>query len=299
MSQSTKRSIDWPVVNFFLLAYALAWGVHYLIIGIARQSGIESDALLVAAENLQFDSIASDLAVSPWLVYGLTRIQDFAFSIAGLVMIAYVDGTVGLRELWSRLIRWRFGVPVYLIALLPLALFALSVVITVATNDGMLDTVDLSPQAIKAVLFGAESGLIVYLFTRGPMGEELGLRGFALPRLQQRHSPFVAASIIGFFWALWHLPVLWGRDSVSITVFLLVAFTFSYIFTWMFNASGGSLIPGLLFHATQNAEEIWEVVFPNIVSVDWELTSTLSLLVIGIGFGVVLWRSRKSNAFRV
>ena len=292
MTEPTKRSIDWPIVCFFLLAYALAWSAHFFIVRTASQAGIEADVLLVAAENLQFDSISSDLSVSAWLVYGLTRIQDFAFSIAGLVMIAYVGGTVGLRQLWRRLIRWRFGVPVYLIALLPLTLFALSVVVTAATNDGILDTVDLSPQAIRAVLFGAQSGLLVYLLTRGPMGEELGLRGFALPRLQQRYSAFTAASIIGVFWALWHLPVLIGRDPISIIVFLLVAFTFSYIFTWMFNASGGSLIPGLLFHTTQNAEEVWEVVFPNIKAVDWELTSTLSLLVIGIGFGVVLWRRR-------
>ena len=257
MTPSIRRSIDWPTVCFFLLAYTLAWGVHLFIVRIASQAGIEADALLIAAENLQFDSIASDLSVSPWLVYGLTRVQDFAFSISGLVMIAYVGGITGLRELWGRLIRWRFGFPVYMVALLPLALFAVSVVVTVATNEGILDTVDLSPGAIRAVLFGAQSGLLVYLFTRGPMGEELGLRGFALPRLQQRHSPFAAASIIGLFWALWHLPVLLNRDPVSIIVFLLVAFTFSYIFTWMFNASGGSLIPGLLFHATQNAEEIW------------------------------------------
>ena len=40
------------------------------------------------------------------------------------------------------------------------------------------------------------------------MGEEWGLRGFALPRRQERYSPLSAALIIGVLWALWHLPVL-------------------------------------------------------------------------------------------
>ena len=182
-----------------------------------------------------------------------------------------------------------------MIALLPLGLYGLSVLATAAVNENIFSVIDLSLRAIKSIFFGAQSGLLVYLFTRGPLGEELGLRGFALPRLQQRYSPFKSASIIGFLWAYWHLPVLLGRDPVSIVVFLLAAFCLSYIFTWLFNASKGSLIPVLLFHTTQNAEEVWEVVFPNITSVDWELTSTLALLLIGIGFGIVLWRQRNQT----
>jgi membrane protease YdiL (CAAX protease family) len=293
MPVTPARKIDWPLVCFFFLAYALAWGVQLLIVAIAGRSGLAVDVLQVSAENLNFAPIENELTVSPWLVYGLTRIQDFSFSIAGLVMIAYVGGTGGLRELCSRLVRWRFDWRVYLVALLPLGLYGFAVLITAMTNDNILSGVDLSPRAIKAIFFGAESGLLVYLLTRGPLGEELGLRGFALPRLQTRHSPFKSASIIGFFWALWHLPVLGGRNPVEIVFFLVVAFCLSYIFTWLFNASRGSLIPVLLFHTTQNAEEIWEVVFPNLTSVDWELSSSLLLLIIGLGFGVLLWRQPK------
>ena len=280
---------------FFLLSYGIAWGGYFLVSEIAKQSGVTTDSLLVAAENLQFDELPHNLSVSPWIVYGITRIVDFSFSIAGVAMIAWFDGVAGLRVLLSRLTRWRFPPRVYLVAFLPLALFVASVLVTAATNNEIFDKIDLSPRAIQLILFGAHSGLLVYLFTRGPFGEELGLRGFALPRLQERFSPFGAASIIGVFWALWHLPVLLGRSPVSITVFLLVAFSLSYIFTWLFNSSGGSLIPCLLFHTTQNAEEIWEVVFPNIKAVDWELTSTLSLLLIGFGFAFVLWRQGRSS----
>ena len=98
MSQPTARSIDWPIVCFFLIAYGLAWGVQLLIVGIAGSSGLAMDVLQVSAENLNFEPLRDKLTVSPWLVYGLTRIQDFAFSISGLVMIAYVGGTDGLRS---------------------------------------------------------------------------------------------------------------------------------------------------------------------------------------------------------
>lgn len=64
------------------------------------------------------------------------------------------------------------------------------------------------------------------------MGEELGLRGFALPHLQKRRSPFRASLIIGIFWALWHLPVLVGRDALSIIAFILPAIVLSFYATW-------------------------------------------------------------------
>ena len=53
---------------------------------------------------------------------------------------------------------------------------------------------------LSLITFGLETGFFICFFTRGVLGEEPGLRGFALPRLQQRHSPFVASAIIGVLW---------------------------------------------------------------------------------------------------
>ena len=172
-------------------------------------------------------------------------------------------------------------------ALLPLGLYLLATAVS-----GELASFTFNGQTLSAILFSAEAGLLVTLFLRGPMGEELGLRGFALPRLQARMSPFRASVIIGILWAAWHLPVLLGRDVVSIAAFLLLAFVLSFIFTWLFNSSGGSLIPVLLFHAIQNTEEMFETMFPSLLGTDWELISTLGLLVIGIVFGIILWRKK-------
>ncbi len=108
-------------------------------------------------------------------------------------------------------------------------------------------------------------------------------------------SPFRASLIIGLGWGLWHLPVLMAREPVTIGLFLVLAVGLSFLFTLMFNGSRGSLIPGLLFHATQNWEEGFETLFPALAGTDWETPSTLALIVIGLGAGVVLWIRRRDG----
>lgn len=286
---STTRTVDWPLVLFFVLAYALAWGAFGLIGLIARQSGVDSaQALMALGDSFQFEGV--NLSVSPWVVYGLTRLADFAFSISGVIMIAATAGRGGLRELWGRLTRWRIGWQWYALGLLPLVLYAVA---TVAA--GALGSADLSWPAIRAALFSLQAGFLTSLFLRGAFGEELGLRGFALPRMQQTMTPFRASLIIGVLWGAWHLPVLIGRDPLSIAAFSLLSIGLSFVFTLLFNGSGGSLIPGLLFHASQNWEEGFETFFPALVGTEWELVSTVALLIVGVAAGFVVWRRGGSD----
>ena len=284
-----SRRIDWPLAAFWVLAYAIAWGTLAILGVIARQSGVDGAlALLQMGEAYDFAGVS--LSVPGWLVYLLTRLADFAFSIAGVVMIVLTAGRSGLRELWQRLTRWRISPKWYIAGLLPLLLYILAAVVA-----GVGEMAPLSAVTLRTLLFSAEAGLLVSLFLRGAFGEEFGLRGFALPRLQERMSPFRASLVIGLFWGLWHLPVLVGRDAVSIVAFVLLSFGLSFLFTWLFNGSGGSLIPVLLFHATQNWEEGFETLFPALVGTDWELISTLGLLVIGIGAAALVWRHHRRD----
>ena len=287
--QRKNGKIDVPLLIFFLIAYLIGWGLIPILSSIAKSSGIDSwQTLSQMAEALNFENI--DLSVSGWLVYLITRLQDFSFSIAGVIMIAALYGREGLKELWQRLTRWRVGGKWYLFAFLPFGLYLVATIVA-----GAIGSFQFTGRTLGTIFFGAEAGFLVYLFLRGPMGEELGLRGFALPRLQAEHSPFSASVIIGIFWGAWHIPVLIGRDIVSIIAFLLLAFVLSFLFTYLFNKSKGSLIPVLLFHAAQNAEEVFETLFPALLGTDWELVSTLLLLVIGIIFGVILWREGRSK----
>ena len=285
---TTERRIDWPLISFFVLAYAIAWGTFGIVGLIARQAGLDSaQTLLAMGEAYQFEGLS--LTVPYWLVYLLTRLADFAFSIAGVIMIAVTAGRVGLRELWGRLTRFRIGWVWYVVGLLPVLLYILATALA-----GGFSSADFSLNAISTALFSLQAGFFVSLFLRGAMGEELGLRGFALPRLQENNSPFRSSLIIGMLWGAWHLPVLIGRDVLSIVAFSLLSFGLSFLFTLMFNGSGGSLIPVLLFHATQNWEEGFETVFPGLVGTDWELVSTLILLLVGVVAGVLVWRNIRS-----
>ena len=292
ITAKNNSKVDWSLIAFFVLAYAIAWGTFGIIALIARQSGLDNaQELMTMGDSFQFGN--SRLSVPHWLVYLLTRLADFAFSIAGIVLIAVTAGRAGLKTLWQRLTRWRISWVWYLAALLPLFLYTLATAVA-----GALPSATFTLKTISTGLFSLESGILVSLFLRGALGEELGLRGFALPRLLQNNSPFRASLIIGVFWGLWHLPVLIGRDIGSIVAFSLLSIGLSMLFTWLFQGSSGSLVPVLLFHATQNWEEGFETFFPVLKNSDWELVSTLSLLLVGVLVAVIVWRSGSNGKWK-
>ena len=274
-----------PILAFFAIAFAIAWGLWLVVAAVAAQAGVETNAFLVMVETQQFE-VAPPLP--GWLLYLITRVIDFAFSIAGVVVIAATAGTAGLRELGRRLVAMRFGIRWYLLALLPVGLYGLSTVVAGAAPA-------ISVDGALTALISLEAGLLVSLFLRGAMGEELGLRGFALPWLQERMSPFKASLVIGLGWGLWHLPVLVAREPFAIGLFLVLAIGLSFLFTLMFNGTGGSLIPGLLFHATQNWDEGFETLVPTLAGTSWEAPSTFAVLLIGLVAGVILWIRRREG----
>ena len=84
--------------------------------------------------------------------------------------------------------------------------------------------------------------------------EEIGWRGYALPRLQARHSALVASLVVGVVWAFWHVPKFLtaggGQDDSSFWLFLVGTVATAVLFTWVFNSTGGSLLTVTLLHAS-------------------------------------------------
>lgn len=106
--KTKERGIDWPLISFFILAYAIAWGTFGIAGLLARQAGlVNAQTLMAMGEAYQFEGVS--LSIPYWLVYLLTRLADFSFSIAGVIMIAITAGRAGLRKLWGRLTRFRIG----------------------------------------------------------------------------------------------------------------------------------------------------------------------------------------------
>lgn len=94
-----------------------------------------------------------------------------------------------------------------------------------------------------------------FLMTGG-INEESGWRGFALPRLQARYPVIVAAGIVWFFWALWHLPYDIGRGDQTAWILenrLLWNLLVSIVIAWLYNRTHGSILAPALFHPAMNA----------------------------------------------
>jgi membrane protease YdiL (CAAX protease family) len=104
--------------------------------------------------------------------------------------------------------------------------------------------------------------------------EEPGWRGFGLPVLQQRHSPFVATGILGLVWAFWHVPLLvtnpdvasgvigFGQILFIATVTLISIATHAFWYTWLMNRTG-SVFLCILLHASYNAANGLLVLVPD------------------------------------
>jgi membrane protease YdiL (CAAX protease family) len=97
----------------------------------------------------------------------------------------------------------------------------------------------------------------------GPLGEELGWRGYALPRLQQRYSALTSSLSLGLVWTLWHIPMFWGPGGTvvsggpvtfwAIGKYVLYLSGFSILYTWLFNNTRGSVLLAVIFHTSANA----------------------------------------------
>ena len=201
-----------PLIAFFVLTFALSWWTWPLyVVGLSPSALVPSQLL------------------------------------AALVVISLTRGRAGLRELGSRMIRWRVRWYWYVVAIgLPLAVLLVAVALNVALGAG-------SPTLARV---GPLSSLLVIYAVRlvnpldGPMGEEPGWRGFALPVLQgSGRSPLLATLILAPIVALWHVPlVVTGQFSPAI---LLGAFAFTFVATWVFDHTGGSVLMTILLHTAE------------------------------------------------
>jgi membrane protease YdiL (CAAX protease family) len=97
----------------------------------------------------------------------------------------------------------------------------------------------------------------VYMFIQVSIGEEIGWRGYALPKLQSGYSALVSSVILGGIWALWHLPLFFNPDSgysnTPFWAFLIFILPVSILITWIFNSTGGSTLMIMILHAMLNA----------------------------------------------
>ena len=212
-----------PLISFFVLSYAVSW-------------------LLWTPLVILRDTIPGPLG------FVLILLGSLVPSTLGLLIVGLLRGKLGVRNVLRRLGHGRIGLRWYLavLALTMLAPLAIGVSILMGGATPVVDTT-----VFRVLVLFAFS-----IFPGSALGEELGWRGFALPRMQARHSALTASLVIGILWGSWHLP-LWLTGNPSYPISLFVPFVAaviasSVICTWLYNNTGGSLLIIVLYHAAIN-----------------------------------------------
>lgn len=183
-----------------------------------------------------------------WWAVPMGEFLPFGPLFAALTVLAVVQGRSGLAQLGRRMLRWRVGVRWYVLAIaLPLGATLAAIGLNLALGAPVSALDDLDPWYLLIGLFFLR--LINPL--DGPMGEEAGWRGFALPRLQASRSPLVASLILGLIVAAWHLPLVFLPAEDLAPIFLLATVAVTFMYTWIYNHTGGSVLMTIIAHSAQ------------------------------------------------
>lgn len=175
----------------------------------------------------------------------------WAPNIAAIAITAVAGGWPAIRDIIGRLLRWRVRLWVWVVA------FGFHPVLMLVVELVGLAFGDPLPTWSNWHTFGL--GLMsLPLLALGPLGEELGWRGFLLPRLLERMRPLSAALILGSIWMIWHVPAFMmsgvPQSNMSFPIFVVGGVAFNVFITWIFlNARQSILIAGIIPHALANA----------------------------------------------
>lgn len=117
-----------------------------------------------------------------------------------------------------------------------------------------------------------------------PLGEEYGWRGYALPRLQSITSPLWASLVIGVVWTVWHVPSFFmpGESLADFYRMLPLLLAGSVIYTWLYNASGGSMRILLLAHLGAHLDNLTRAAATDGYAPLYSATVVLALFAVGL-----------------
>ena len=193
---------------------------------------------------------AANAVTEPVVRTVLIYLGIFAPGIVALALTRLHHGSAGIRRLLSRLVKFDVGVRWFAFALFFMAAVKLLVALIVKIETGAWPVFGTEPLPL---MFGAA---IFSALTGGQIGEELGWRGYALPRMARPLGLGPASIVLGVIWAAWHLPLFFilGGDTVgqSFPFYLAQVVAISIAIAWVYMKANGSLSVTMLFHAAIN-----------------------------------------------
>lgn len=189
-----------------------------------------------------------------WQTLPTTFPRQWGVPLGALVVVWASD--VPLRRWLRRVGQWRLHPGLYLLALvLPLGITNVQPVVR-ALGGGSLSYAP--PAGLPLVLLFVLANAVLL----GGI-EEVGWRGYLQPRLQERTSVLTAGVAVGVLWWVWHLPLFLGHPNFTLEpLFVLQYTTFilgaSVVFGAFVNATGGSVLPLMLLHASTNLGPLFD-----------------------------------------
>ena len=244
----------YPVACYFVLAYLISWGGSFAIGG----------PKFLRGDPLEFEDA---MRMGPLMLAG-----PF---IAGLVMTYLVDGKTGLRDLFSRMLKWRVDLRWYAAALLifPVLILGVLWVLTALVDPEFAPTF---------IAFGILGGLLAGFI------EETGWMGFAYPRMETKFGTWRATIYLALLHGIWHAMAGYLGEAGTFGVYWLPRFIAMWIvamaamrvlLVWIYKNTG-SLLLAQLTHTSSSGFLI--ILGPSMIS---PANGTLWFAV----YAVILW----------
>jgi membrane protease YdiL (CAAX protease family) len=212
-----------PVITYFGLVYLISYGGFFVLVGpkLLRGEAMGStDAFLLF----------------PVIVVGVC--------LVGIALTSIVDGRKGLRDLFSRMGRWRVGAHWYATLLIPPGLI-LAVLLILRT---LVSPVFAPNMFLLGIVFGLFPGFF----------EEVGWMGFAFPKMCVKHSALGAGLLLGVLWGLWHAPVVDSLGAAAphglywlpfFLTFIAIMTAMRVLIVWIYSNTNSVLLAQLM-HAS-------------------------------------------------
>ncbi|OFX83978.1 MAG: hypothetical protein A2W99_03510 [Bacteroidetes bacterium GWF2_33_16] len=279
---------------FFLMSIFITWVIYYLVsfFNIENQTilsrwllvaafGPSMSALIITNFTNKYNSDEFPITRQVFLffvlfsiIFGIELLDHYCWKHTISLQLIIVDivivslGAILLSNIFSKkdnvreLIGLIFNKKIKLFSLI-ISILLWPLMIYLSTQLAQVFRMEVSPEPTwpnLPLFFIVFESFIWYLFFGGPLNEEIGWRGFALNKMQNKYSPLYASIIIGAIWGLWHLPLhIMGVYPFGLYGFLIRIFDIpsAIVFTWLYNRSNKSLIPVLFLHATRNTTSLF------------------------------------------
>lgn len=239
-------------LTFIATSYLFSW-TFWLLAWILAQdlsTGLLYNEALI--RGVLFDS----LSIQVLLVSFLSLVGVYGPLVGGVLATA-VDGEASLRDLAARTLKIGIARRWYLSALAILLVAWLGPLLILLAANGLQVQAQLTTTQLLTFL---ASFLVFQLITSGT--EEVGWRGYLLPKVLPGRSLWDAGWLVGIVWAVWHFPIVimlfiaQGMTEPvqiigSLAGFSIGIVAMSMVHTW-FYVRTRSVFLAILIHASFN-----------------------------------------------